>query len=253
MKIPIVIHTDHIINKTVCYNFAKGSNALLCHVNNFKEYDKTIATYGVLRGTLEIINKVKNYYYIDHGYFNQSKRSFENKRTNVMNLDGYFRVVYNNLMHNGTGDYPEDRFKKLNLKIHEQRNSGSYIILSEPSETMKQVYNVPQWTIDTKNLVKKFSDRKIIVHNKYSKEPLKNLLKNAWAFISLQSTAGFAAMLNGIPSYFTDSHLSAIGKIEDIENPKINYKIFNNLAYGQWTLKEMETGEAWESISNNNF
>ena len=42
-------------------------------------------------------------------------------------------------------------------------------------------------------------------------------------------------------------------KIEDIENPKINYKIFNNLAYGQWTLKEMETGEAWESISNNNF
>ena len=54
MESPIVIYTDHIMNRTLCYNFAKGSNSLLCHVNNFKEYDKTIATYGVLRGTFEI-------------------------------------------------------------------------------------------------------------------------------------------------------------------------------------------------------
>ena len=36
-----------------------------------------------------------------------------------------------------------------------------------------------------------------------------------------------------------------------LENPIIDYKIFNNLAYGQWTLKEIETGEAWENILNN--
>ena len=67
----------------------------------------------------------------------------------------------------------------------------------------------------------------------------------------MQSTAGFMAMYNGVPSYFTDKTLSHIGKIENIENPVINYKIFNNLAYGQWTLKEIETGEAWENILNN--
>ena len=33
----------------------------------------------------------------------------------------------------------------------------------------------------------------------------------------------------------------------------INYKIFNNLAYGQWTLKEIESGEAWEIIKNNDL
>ena len=75
------------------------------------------------------------------------------------------------------------------------------------------------------------------------------MLKNAWAFISLQSTAGFTAMLNGTPSYFTDKSLSNIGKIQDIEKPKIDYNIFKNLAYGQWTLKEMESGEAWENIT----
>ena len=57
MNKPIVIYTDHIMNKTLCYNFAKGSNAFMCHINDFKEYNKTIATYGVLRGTFNIIKK----------------------------------------------------------------------------------------------------------------------------------------------------------------------------------------------------
>ena len=252
MEKPIVIYTDHIINRTLCYNFSKGSDSLLCHVNNFRDYDKTIATYGVLRGTLEIINKVKNYYYMDHGYFNQSKRSFENNRTNVINLDGYFRIVHNNFIHDGKGNHPNDRLKKLNLKILEQKKTGKHIILSEPSEAMKKVYKVPEWTQDTIKLIKKHSDRKLIVHNKFSKDPLKLLLNDAWAFVSLQSTAGFNAMLNGIPSYFTESTLKHIGKIENIENPIIDHKIFNNLAYGQWTLKEIESGEAWEYISKNN-
>ena len=249
MEKPIVIYTNHVINKTLCYNFAKGSNSLMCHVDNFKDYNKSIATYGVLRGTLEIIRKVKNFYYMDHGYFNQSKRSFENKRTNIIDLDGYFRIVYNNFIHNGMGDYPNDRLKKLDLKFLKQKNTGNYIILSEPSEVMKKVYNVPYWTNDTIKLIKKYTDRKVVIHNKFSKQPLKELLINAWAFISLQSTAGFMAMLNGVPSYFTDKNLNYISKLEDIEKPIINYKIFNNLAYGQWTLREIESGEAWEHIS----
>ena len=251
MEKPIVIYTDHIMNRTLCYNFAKGSDSLLCHVDKFKEFEKTIATYGVLRGTLEVINKVQNYYYMDHGYFNQSKRIFENNITKVENMDGYFRIVYNNFIHNGKGNFPNDRFKKLNLKIIEQKKSGNYIILSEPSETMKKLHNVPNWIEDTSKLIRKYSDRKLLVHNKFSKESLDTVLKDAWAFVSMQSTAGFKAMLNGVPSFFTDKALSHVAKIQNIENPIINYNIFNNLAYGQWTLREIETGEAWENISNN--
>ena len=240
------------MNKTLCYNFAKGSNSLMCHINDFKEYDQTIATYGVLRGTFETIQKVKNYYYMDHGYFNQSNRKFENKRTNVLDMNGYFRIVYNNLIHNGEGNYPDDRLKKLNLNFVETKKYGDNIILSEPSETMKKIYNAYNWVNDTKKLIKKFSDRKIIVHNKFSKKPLDELLKNAWAFVSLQSTAGFKVMVSGIPAYFTETSLKNINRIEDLENPKINYNIFNNLAYGQWTLNEIESGEAWETISKKN-
>ncbi len=251
MEKPIVIYTDHIMNKTLCYNFAKGSDALMCHVNDFKEYDKTIATYGVLRGTYDIIKRAKNFYYIDHGYFNQSTRKFEDKRTNVLDMNGYFRIVYNNFIHDGSGNYPDDRLKKLKLNFVEQKKTGEVIILSEPSETMKNIYNAHNWVNETKNLVKKYSDRKIIVHNKFSKKPLDELLKSAWSFISLQSTAGFKAMVNGVPAYFTEPSLKNINNIEEMENPKINYKIFNNLAYGQWTLREIESGEAWNNISKN--
>ena len=248
MDKPIVIYTDHIMNRTLCYNFAQGSNSLLCHVNSFKEYNKTIATYGVLRGTFEIINKVKNFYYMDHGYFNQSKRKFENSRTNVLDLDGYFRIVYNNFIHDGEGNFPEDRLNKLKLNFVKQNNLGKYIILSEPSEVMKRIHNQENWVNETKKLIKKFSDRELIVHNKLSKKPLDEVLKKAWAFVSLQSTAGFKAMLNGVPAFFTDKTLKKTNPIEEIENPKIDYKIFNNLAYGQWTLDEIKSGEAWETI-----
>ena len=167
MEKPLVVYTDHIINKTLCYNFAKGSDSLMCHVSNFRDYNKSIATYGVLRGTLEIINKVKNYFYMDHG---------------LINLDGYFRIVFNNFVHNGEGNYPNDRLEKLNLKILDQKKYGNYIILSEPSEVMKKLYNVPNWTEDTIKLVKRYTDRKIILHNKFSKEPFKNFIKRCMGF-----------------------------------------------------------------------
>jgi hypothetical protein len=237
------------MNKTLCYNFAKGANSLMCHIDDFNQYQRTIATYGVLRGAFELTQKVNNFFYMDHGYFNQSKREFIDNRTNVVNMDGYFRIVFNNLIHNGKGDYPDDRLKKLNLDIIEQNTSGSYIILSEPSKTMKKIYNKINWVNETKKILKNYTDRQLVVHNKFSKESLDDLLKNAWAFVSLQSTAGFKAMLKGVPAYFTDQSLKNIAKIEDIESPIIDYKIFNNLAYGQWTLDEIGSGEAWENIS----
>ena len=63
MPNPIVLYTDHSINRYLCYNFAKGSGSQMCHVNNFKDFSKSIATYGYLRGAGEVIHKVKKYFY----------------------------------------------------------------------------------------------------------------------------------------------------------------------------------------------
>ena len=76
-------------------------------------------------------------------------------------------------------------------------------------------------------------------------------MQNAWAFVTSHSSAAFKAMISGVPSYFTNKTLSKIASISQIETNEINYNVFNNLAYGQWNIKEIESGEAWENISKN--
>ena len=45
---------------------------------------------------------------------------------------------------------------------------------------------------------------------------------------------------------------SQVFQTKDLENCLLDYKIFNNLAYSQWNIKEIESGEAWENISKLN-
>ncbi len=246
---PIVIYTDHEINRTLCYNFAKGSNSLMCHVKNFNENNKTIATYGYRRGTGELIRKVKNFYYIDHGYFKQSNRTFKKNKVHKIDLSGYFRIVFNDFWHNGQGNKNSDRFDRLKINIKSLNKEGEYIVVSESVPEAVEYYKLNNWTQNTVNKLKKLTDRKIIIHNRRSEIKLENLLKKAWAFVSDHSSAGLKAMVEGVPAYFTNKTLSKIGSVEDIEKHEINYNIFNNLAYEQWTIDEIRSGEAWNYLS----
>ncbi len=246
---PTVLYTDHFVNKTLCYNFALGSNSKLCHVNNFNKSNQTIATYGYLRGTGEAIKKAKNFYYIDHGYFGQSSRNFNNNKTLVNNFDGYFRVVYNDFWHDGQGQKAEDRLNKLNLKFDNLNTNGEFILLSEPTDEAKKYYNLFNWNEATIKEIRKYTDRQIILHNRNSKTPLVELLPKTWAFVSDHSSAAFKAMQKGVPSYFTNKKLMKIGEIKDIEKHEINYSVFNNLAYEQWTINEIKEGACWSYLS----
>ena len=246
---PIVLYTDHNVNRHLCYAFAKGSNSLMCHVNNYKKQNETIATYGYLRGSGEAIKKAKNFFYIDHGYFKQSKRVFENNKTKILDLNGYFRVVYNDFWDTGGANRPSDRFNNLNLKPKPLKKNGEYIILSEPTSEARDYYNLDNWEKDTITKLKKITDRKIILHNRASKISLDDLLIKAWAFVSDHSSAGFKAMIAGVPAYFTNSTLSNIENINNIEKHEINYSVFYNLAYEQWTVDEIISGEAWEYLT----
>lgn len=245
-----IIQTSHFVNQKVTNSFAEGCNGHKIDVHKYKfKTEDFIATYGILRGTGEILKKAKNYYYIDHGYFESSKRQFDQDgKTSIENLSGYFRIVKNDLVHDGSGNHNDIRLKKLNINFKQIRKNGEYIILSEPSKFAKNFYNLHNWTSKTLAKLKQNTDRKIFVHSKYSPIPLDKLLEQAWAFVSFQSTGGFKSMISGVPAHFTHNKLKSINSIENIESGTINYKIFKNLSFGQWTLNEMKSGEAWESI-----
>jgi len=248
---PVVLYTNHFVNKYLSDCFAHGANIPIFNIEDFTDYNKTIVVYGYLRGTGEAIKKSENFFYMDHGYFKQSKRSFKSNRTTIENFDGYFRIVYNDYWHSGNGNMPSDRFNKLKLEIKPIHRNGEFIILSEPVESAKKYYNLYSWVDDTINRLKKITDRKIFVHSRESKIPLTSILPKAWAFVSDHSSAGFLSMLEGVPAYFTNNTLSKIGKLEDLEKHEINYNIFNNLAYEQWTIDEIRSGESWEYLKRN--
>ena len=236
------------MSQKIVGSFAKGINTTPISIKKFKDFSKPLATYGILRGTGDLFHKVKYFYYIDHGYFNSSLRFFEQGKTIIDSLDGYFRIVKNDFFHSGKGNCKSDRFEKLNIEIKEKRNSGEFIVLSEPSIYVKNFFKLDDWVKNTIIEISKYTDRKIYVHNKQSKIPLDLLLDKAWAFVSDQSTAGFKAMLSGVPAHFTNKTLKEINSIKKIENGDININIFYNLSYGQWTLNEMQSGETWEYV-----
>ena len=246
---PTVLFTENSINKVVSYRFAKGSNLPICSVDKFNDFSKPIAAYGYKRGTGIAIRKSNDFWYIDHGYFKQSSREFVENKSIIKDFDGYFRIVHNNFWHDGEGSYKDDRLKKLNLNFKEQKRNGEYIIISEPTSDAIEYYDLKNWTQNTINQIQKFTDRKIIVHNRNSKVPLLKLLQNAWAFISDHSSAAFLSIQEGVPAYFTNTTLKKIGSIDQIEKGNINYNILNNLAYGQWNMNEIDSGEAWEFLS----
>tara|TARA_B110000196_G_C21092330_1_gene638191 strand:+ start:122 stop:898 length:777 start_codon:yes stop_codon:yes gene_type:complete len=247
---PTVLFTKHAINQAFSYRFAKGSGLDLCNVEDFNSFNKPIAAYGYKRGTGEAIKKSNDFWYLDHGYFKQSSRNFINNRVTLNSPDGYFRIVHNNFWDSGKGDHKADRLKKLNLNFNENKNKGSYIIISEPTEYALNYYDLHNWTEKTIKKISKISDRKILIHNRGSKIPLKVLLKDAWAFVSDHSSAGFLSILEGVPAYFTNNVLSNIGCLEELEKGLINYQALNNLAYGQWNMAEIDSGEAWDFFYN---
>lgn len=246
----IILQTSHPTNIKITNHFARGCNGEKTKIEDyiFNKND-TIASYGILRGTGEIFKNSQNFYYIDHGYLGASKRSFSKGSTVIESFDGYFRVVHNDYFGFKNIKSDNKRLEKLNLKFKKQRTSGEYIILSEPSKHIASFFNLNNWVDETIKKIKKYTDRKIFLHNKSSPIPLDLLLERAWAFVSFQSTAGFKSMLKGVPAFFTYSSLEYLNPIEKIEFGNINYDIFTSLSYNQWNLKEFNSGEAWEYIS----
>ncbi|MDC3109100.1 hypothetical protein OA517_01995, partial [Alphaproteobacteria bacterium] len=100
-----------------------------------------------------------------------------------------------------------------------------------------------KWKEETIKEIKKYTDREIIVHNKFSEVSLKYLLDKAFAFVSCQSTAGFHAVAEGVPAFFTHNSLKRFGDIKDIEKNQLNHDLLYAASNTQWKLKEFFTDE----------
>ncbi len=245
--IPNITVTDHVRSRTIGQAFALGCNGKIISVRHSTAWDKVgrlyterhIASYGLLRGSSDTLNRAKTFFYIDQGYYGKGPE-----------FSGYYRVCYNGLIHSGKGDFPSKKLDGFNLKFKDWRKTGDHIVIVPPSKFVRAFYQgiIDDWTDKTVYTLAKYSDRKILISHKSSKVPIDEALKNAWCLVTFHSNTMTTALMNGIPIISTSPD-RPIGKLEDIEKPLKNRGFLKNLAHYQWTIPEMKSGKCWRQIN----
>lgn len=182
-----------------------------------------------------------DWYYGDHAYFGRGT---------------YYRVTRGAMQHNGQGVSDGERLKRFWSRPLPWKKSGSVIILCPQSDDFFSRFGMTRecWIESTSEKLKKYTDRKIIVHGKRDDTPLAALLPKAWAVVGFTSMSSLEAMMNGVPAVSTA--LCAVSglctQIEDIERPHYpdnRMEVAGVLADNQWTLDEMRNGACWRALN----
>ena len=241
--------------------FAQGCSADVVDSKEF-DYDRTHAPI-VLRGILKykIMKRCwqdnRPFYYMDTGYFGNNPGP-----NNPQGWKLYHRVVKNNLQHHDLTARPDDRWRRLGIKIQPWRRSGRKIVLAAPDEKPCKFYGIDQqeWINSTLRKLKQHTDRDIEVRQRpaqrqerISSNTLLDSLKDAHALVTYNSNAATEAVLNGVPAFvLAPCHAAApvaSSDLSQIERPNyadsdLVYRWACHLAYGQFHVKELRDGSA---------
>lgn len=170
--------------------------------------------------------------------------------------------------------YPSDRFEKLGIEIMPWRETGEHILIAGSSAKYHEFYGLKEPTTYAKGIVRAIraiSDRPIVYRPKPSwreavpltktrfsqlPESMLDVLNGAWATVTHGSNACFESVINGIPCIVLGDAVAkplSSTDIAEIEAPRLASEAEReqwaaSLAYQQFTLAEMYSGEAWAII-----
>jgi hypothetical protein len=209
----------------------------------------------------------QDYYFIETGYLGNYR--CENNRTG---RKVYHRIVKNAMQHSTIMDVPDDRWKALvdfnpNLEYKGWKKSGSKILVVLPTEKPFQYYGHDRlkWIQQVERTIKKYSDREIVWREKASRGVRTNetiydaLDDDVYALVTYNSIATVEAVQHGIPAFGlapTAADPVCSSDLKEIENPvmpdeDIVYKWLSSIAYSQFSLDEILTGQAWKMVLEN--
>lgn len=239
--------------------FAKGSNL---QIQDYNEPipDSTIMIRSIMKRELikDRWDNKKPFYYMDSGYFGNFKWT-----QNPNGLKFWHRIVPNALQHNKIIERPDDRWKQFGMDIKVNRLGGRHILLVLPSEKPCKFYDIDldQWTKDTINEIKKYTDRPIKIRAKANRsERLQNTiykdLEHCHAMVTYQSIAAVESVIAGVPAFTlapTAADPVCDQDLSKIENPTIQHKDklhawAHHLAYGQYHTREFKNGQAYKML-----
>jgi hypothetical protein len=169
-------------------------------------------------------------------------------------------------------DVPDDRWQALcrfnnDLTYAGWRQPGSKILVVAPSQKPCKYYGIDrqEWLAQTIEEIKKYTDREIVVREKTSRSSRSQstiydaLANDVWATVTYNSIAALESVHYGIPAFAlapTAADPVCSKDLSQIETPFIPdenfvYKWLCSVAYGQFSLTEMLSGEAWQIVLSN--
>ena len=180
---------------------------------------------------------------------------------------GYMcREIYENVGLNGMWGYadyrnensPPDRFRRLGLEIRPWRHSDGHVLVigQVPWDTAVQHIDFKDWALKT---IKHYEaqGRKVLFRphpliDRKMTRTLQEDLEGAALTVAFTSTSAVESLLAGVPTIVHDPQAicwKLCGKdvISEGDTPD-REQFFYDLAYTQWTHKEIAEGEAWAHL-----
>ena len=217
--------------------------------------------WGFVNNNKQMVKKLEtrkhNFWFTDTPYFGR----FDNNNLHPDNH--YWRICKNKIHANYIRDCKADRFEKFGLKIKAPGFKGSYILVCPSSTGINDYLDRPDWTKETVEQIKRYTDRPIKIRNKprgrgtsgpsEAKVPLAEDLKDAWCLVTSCSIAAVEAQCMGIPIIADNKSFAkevAGQELADIENPFFVgcEEWLYSLAYQQFTPEEFANGKAVEIL-----
>lgn len=164
--------------------------------------------------------------------------------------------------HNGSGEWPQgggERWKRLRLELKPWRERGEHILVCPNRHFgMKGLAMPIDWVQTAMKRLRTVTKRPIRLrpHPNGSPPaiPLLSDLENCWAMLIWASSAGVHSLLAGVPVIALSPWWIAKGaageRVESIESPAMpdRLPVFERLAWAQWTVDEIATGEPFRLL-----
>ena len=162
--------------------------------------------------------------------------------------------------HNGAGAWrigPEGRWGGYGIELQPWRQDGDHIlVLPQRGIGEGGVAMPPGWTGAALASLASRTKRPVRLRRHPGKESVEPYddLRGAWAAVTWGSGAGIKALAAGVPVFHSlDAWIGAKAALRfesaDLERPKMDDEarraIFERLAWAQWSLDEVQSGEAF--------
>ncbi len=192
-----------------------------------------------------------------------------------LDRERYFMAGWNGL--NGRADFrnsqmPPDRWNRLKIPLCPWRDDGAHVVVcgQVPWDASVQHIDMAAWCRETIDEIRRRTDRPIVFRPHPAQPQAIELdeggicisrhrsfredLHRAWCVVTFNSNSAVEAAVDGIPVFVADAGSMARPianeSLEVIERPRMpdRGQWLYDLAYSQWTAREMARGLAWEHL-----